>query len=129
GLESTVKDCLAKSVGDVSAQQVKAISVDTTGSTPLSIYEKGVLLVFREEFAANPNAMFVLWKYHTAVQKAQQINEHAEKFDINYLQYVGGVYSSEWFWANLLRTLRVDKQVREAMYTWVEHCDYIPFLL
>ena len=129
GLEATVKDCLAKTAGVVSAQQVKAISVDTTGSTPIAVDEKGVPLVFREEFADNPNAMFVLWKDHTAVQEAQQINEHAEKFDINYLQYVGGVYSSEWFWAKLLRTLRVDKQVREAMYTWVEHCDYIPFLL
>src|SRR5690606_23854326 len=129
GLEATVKDCLAKTAGVVSAQQVKAISGDTTGSTPLAVDEKGVPLVLREEFADNPNAMFVLWKDHTAVQEAQQINEHAEKFDINYLQYVGGVYSSEWFWAKLLRTLRVDKQVREAMYTWVEHCDYIPFLL
>src|SRR5690606_13532811 len=129
GLEATVKDCLAKTAGVVSGQQVKAISVDTTGSTPIAVDEKGVPLVFREEFADNPNAMFVLWKDHTAVQEAQQINEHAEKFDINYLQYVGGVYSSEWFWAKLLRTLRVDKQVREAMYTWVEHCDYIPFLL
>src|SRR5699024_7740518 len=52
-----------------------------------------------------------------------------KKFDIDYLKYVGGVYSSEWFWAKLLHILRVDSSVRKAMYTWVEHCDYIPFLL
>src|SRR5690606_41798574 len=49
--------------------------------------------------------------------------------DLNYLKYVGGVYSSEWFWAKLLHILRVDESVRKALHTWVEHCDYIPFLL
>ncbi|RZF58437.1 ribulokinase [Sphingobacterium corticibacterium] len=129
GLEATVKDCLKKTEGVLTPQQVKAISVDTTGSTPVAVDERGVPLALLDEFANNPNAMFVLWKDHTAVEEAQQINDHAEKFDINYLQYVGGVYSSEWFWAKLLRTLRVDESVRKAMYTWVEHCDYIPFLL
>lgn len=132
GLEATVKDCLAqvKQAGDADvAKKVKAISVDTTGSTPVAVNEQGIPLALLDEFADNPNAMFVLWKDHTAVGEAQQINEHAKKFDINYLQYVGGVYSSEWFWAKLLHMLRADDSVRDAMYTWVEHCDYIPFLL
>lgn len=132
GLEATVKDCLAqvRQAGDADvAKKVKAISVDTTGSTPVAVNEQGIPLALLDEFADNPNAMFVLWKDHTAVGEAQQINEHAKKFDINYLQYVGGVYSSEWFWAKLLHMLRVDDSVRDAMYTWVEHCDYIPFLL
>ncbi|MBS1577130.1 MAG: ribulokinase, partial [Bacteroidetes bacterium] len=80
-------------------------------------------------FENNPHGMFVLWKDHTATKEAAEINEHAEKFDINYLQFVGGIYSSEWFWAKLLRTLRVDEAVRNTCYSWVEHCDWIPFLL
>lgn len=129
GLEATIKDCLKKSEGILTAEQVKAISVDTTGSTPVAVDERGVPLALLDEFADNPNAMFVLWKDHTAVQEAQQVNDHAKEFDINYLKYVGGVYSSEWFWAKLLHILRVDESVRKALHTWVEHCDYIPFLL
>lgn len=128
GLESTIKDCLAKA-GPVVAAQVCAISVDTTGSTPIAVDEAGTPLCLIPGFEENPNAMFVLWKDHTSVQEAAEINAHAEKFDVNYLQYVGGIYSSEWFWAKLLHILRVDENVRNAVYSWVEHCDWIPYLL
>jgi L-ribulokinase len=81
------------------------------------------------EFERNPNAMFVLWKDHTSTMEAAEINEHAQKFDIDYLQFVGGIYSSEGFWAKLLHVLRNDEAVRSTCYSWVEHCDWIPFLL
>jgi L-ribulokinase len=128
GLESTIKDCLAQAGPEVAAR-VRAISVDTTGSTPIAVDESGTPLCLLPGFQENPNAMFVLWKDHTSVQEAAEINAHAEKFDINYLQYVGGIYSSEWFWAKLLHILRVDEQVRNACYSWVEHCDWIPYIL
>ncbi len=128
GLEYTIKDCLQKG-GKTIAANIKAISVDTTGSTPVAVDKTGTPLALLPQFADNPHAMFVLWKDHTATKEAAQINEHATKFDVNYLQYVGGIYSSEWFWAKLLRTLRVDEEVRAACYSWVEHCDWIPFLL
>ncbi|MEN5433966.1 ribulokinase [Sphingobacterium faecium] len=129
GLEFTILECLQKSGNAEIAKSVKAISIDTTGSTPIAVDEKGIPLALTERFANNPNAMFVLWKDHTAVREAQEINEHAQKYDIDYLKYVGGIYSSEWFWAKLLHVLRDDQEVRNALYTWVEHCDYIPFLL
>jgi L-ribulokinase len=129
GLEATIKDCLAKASGTVNADEVKAISVDTTGSTPVAVNEKGIPLALLPGFETNPHAMFVLWKDHTAIKEATQINAHASKYEINYLKYCGGIYSSEWYWAKLLRTLRTDAQVAAACYSWVEHCDWIPFLL
>ncbi len=128
GLEQTIKTCLSKAGSEV-ARKVKAISVDTTGSTPVAVDATGTPLAMLPGFEENPNAMFVLWKDHTAVEEAAQINAHAEKFDINYLKYVGGIYSSEWFWAKLLHVLRADEAVRMAIYSWVEHCDWIPFVL
>src|SRR5215831_6928100 len=128
GLEYTIKECL-KQAGPSARSLVKAISADTTGSTPVAVDESGTPLALLPSFRENPNAMFVLWKDHTAVQEAAAINEHAEKYDVNYLQYVGGIYSSEWFWAKLLHILRADEQVRKACWSWVEHCDWIPFVL
>lgn len=128
GLEQTIKRCLIQAGPTVSAK-IKAISIDTTGSTPVAVDESGTPLALLPAFENNPNAMFVLWKDHTSVKEAAEINEHATKFDVNYLQFVGGIYSSEWFWAKLLHILREDEQVRKACYSWVEHCDWIPFLL
>ncbi|WP_113654663.1 ribulokinase [Pedobacter namyangjuensis] len=129
GLEHTIKDCIKKAGGEKIAKLIKGIAVDTTGSTPVAVDKTGTPLALTPGFEENPHAMFVLWKDHTAVKEAAQINEHATKFDINYLKYIGGIYSSEWFWAKLLRTLRTDEAVRNACFSWVEHCDWIPFLL
>ena len=108
---------------------VRGIGVDTTGSTPCAVDENGVPLALHSEFASNPNAMFVLWKDHTAVKEASLINQVAKKFPIDYTMYCGGCYSAEWFWAKYLHILRVDKEVREACHGFLEHCDWIPACL
>ena len=128
GLEETIKRCLLQA-GPAVAANIRAISVDTTGSTPIAVDKAGTPLAMLSGFEENPNAMFVLWKDHTAVEEAEQINRHAQRFDVNYLQFVGGIYSSEWFWAKLLHVLREDEAVRNNIYSWVEHCDWIPFVL
>src|SRR5258706_10610183 len=97
GLEATIKDCLQKAGKEVS-RNIKAISIDTTGSTPVPVNEKGVPLALLSPFENNPNAMFVLWKDHTATREAAEINSHSASCEKDYLQFVGGIYSSEWFW-------------------------------
>lgn len=128
GLAATITQCLQQA-GPAVARQIKAISVDTTGSTPVAVDETGTPLALLPAFKDNPNAMFVLWKDHTAIREAAEINAVATAFPGNYLRFVGGVYSAEWFWAKWLHIWRVDEDVRNATYTWVEHCDWIPFLL
>src|SRR5690606_38741847 len=128
GLETTIRDCV-RQAGQGIEKNIKGISVDTTGSTPVAVDRTGTPLALNPEFSENPNAMFVLWKDHTATAEAAEINRHAANLNAPYLKFVGGIYSSEWFWAKLLHVLRIDEAVRKACYSWVEHCDWIPFVL
>ena len=129
GLEITVKQVLSNAP-EGTAEKIKGISIDTTGSTPVAVDEQGTPLSLKPGFEDNPNAMFVLWKDHTAIKEADQINDLAKNWGgEDYTKYEGGIYSSEWFWAKILYILRQDEKVREAAFSWVEHCDWLPALL
>lgn len=128
GLEQSIQGALA-GVSEEVRQNIKGISVDTTGSTPVAVDEAGTPLALLPDFAENPNGMFILWKDHTGNAEAEEINQLAHHWDVDYTKYVGGIYSSEWYWAKILRTIRVDSQVRTHAYSWVEHCDWISAVL
>ena len=128
GVENTIKNALTQ-VGDGVRNNIVGIGIDTTGSTPVAVDRTGTPLALIEGFEENPNAMFVLWKDHTGIKEADEINELCKNWDIDYSQFEGGVYSSEWFWSKILHVSRADKDVLKEAYSWVEHCDWIPFLL
>lgn len=128
GLVDSVKEALSNSPEGV-AENVVGISFDTTGSTPALIDKDGQVLALRPEFAENPNAMFILWKDHTSVQEAARINKIAKSWPIDYTAYEGGIYSSEWVWAKVAHVLKEDESIRDAAYSWVEHCDWMPALI
>ncbi|NOR74136.1 MAG: ribulokinase [Draconibacterium sp.] len=128
GLEFTIVEALKQVSAEV-ARNVVGITVDTTGSTPIAVDEKGTPLSLTAGFEENPNAMFVLWKDHTSVKEADEINDLSKKWEVDYTKFEGGIYSSEWFWAKVLHVVREDAGVLRAAYSWVEHCDWIPALL
>jgi L-ribulokinase len=129
GLVSTVRNALNHCAPEI-AENIVAISIDTTGSTPVAVDKLGIPLSLKPGFEDNPNAMFVLWKDHTATQEAEEINQLARSWGgIDFTKYEGGVYSSEWFWAKVLHILREDERIRKEAFSWVEHCDWIPAIL
>ncbi|UTA68647.1 ribulokinase [Emticicia sp. 21SJ11W-3] len=128
GIESAIQTAL-ENIPEAVKQQIAGISIDTTGSTPVAVDTTGTPLALLPEFAENPNGMFILWKDHTANAEAEEINNLAHRWDTDFTKYVGGIYSSEWFWAKILHTLRVDAGVRNKAFSWVEHCDWISAVL
>lgn len=127
-LESALLESLNSVSSDIK-DKIKGISIDTTGSTVVAVNQEGVPLSLLSGYDENPNAMFILWKDHTANKEADEINYLARKWDIDFTQYEGGIYSSEWFWAKILHTLRTDENIRENTFSWVEHCDWISAVL
>ena len=128
GLEKTISSVVSKS--KITPEAIKGICIDTTGSSPVPVAKDGTPLALVKGFEENPNAMMVLWKDHTAIAEAEKINELAISWGgEDYTKYVGGIYSSEWFWAKIAHVVEADKAVQEAAFTWMEHCDLMTYLL
>jgi len=128
GLEKTISTVVKES--GIAPENIVSICIDTTGSSPLPVNKEGIALSLLPEFSENPNAMMVLWKDHTSIGEAEEINHLARNWGgEDYTKFEGGIYSSEWFWAKILHINREDEAVKNAAYSWMEHCDYLTFLL
>ncbi len=129
GLKHAVTQCIS-TVPSTYVRNIIGIGVDTTGSTPAPVDKNGAPLALQPEFKDNLNAMFILWKDHTAILEAEEINRASQSWGgVDFTKFSGGIYSSEWFWSKVLNVIRTDGTVREHAYTWLEHCDWIPVLL
>ena len=127
-LTEAVNGALAQCDNAVS-DGVVGLSFDCTASTPVLTDCEGTPLALLPEYAENPDAMFILWKDHTAIAESDKINEVAKRWHTDYTKYGGGNHSCEWVWAKMLHSLRVAPELREKAYSWMEHCDWISALL
>lgn len=129
-------DSLEEAIGGIvcalspdEVNHIVALGIDTTGSTPCLTDKEGTPLALLPQFAEDPDAMFVLWKDHTSLREADDINLLARRWEIDYTARSGGIYSSEWFWAKALHLLRHNGRLRRKACSIIEHCDWMPALL
>lgn len=110
--------------------KVRGICIDTTGSTPALCDADGMPLALDVRYQDDPDAMFYLWKDHTSIKEAADFNELCHSWGgADYTKYMGGTYSSEWFWAKILHIARHRNDLAVIAAGAVEHCDWFPALL
>jgi L-ribulokinase len=98
----------------VRGEDVKAIALDTTGSSVVPVDAKMV-----------PLDDYYLWCDHRAKAEAAEITELANREELEAIRWCGGVYSSEWGFAKLLHWLRHNPDKREKFASAFEHCDMV----
>lgn len=127
-MEKCIREALGKCKREV-ADNVVGIGYDTTASTPVLTDKNGLPLALHPMHKDNPDAMFVLWKDHTAIREADEINAAIRMSPIDYAKYSGGSYSCEWAWAKMLHCLRNSPELMKDTWFWTEHCDWIGAVL
>jgi L-ribulokinase len=98
----------------VPGTSVRAIALDTTGSTVIPVGEGLV-----------PLGDYYLWCDHRAKDEAALITEVAHETGLPAIGRCGGIYSSEWGFAKLLHWLRHNPERRHELVTALEHCDMV----
>jgi len=130
GLEQSIQTANAearKSNKIFDVKNIVSIGIDATGTTLLPVLKNGTPLSELTQFENNLNAYIWLWKDHSGWAEAEEITLMAKKTHPEYMEMVGGVYSSEWFWSKILHCIRIDKTINDAAFTWVEVSDWLLF--
>lgn len=102
----------------VPGSAVRAIALDTTGSTVIPVGDDLV-----------PLSDYYLWCDHRARDEAARITAVAHARGEPAIEWCGGTYSSEWGFAKLLHWLRHNPAQRGRLVTALEHCDMMAAVL
>jgi len=131
GLEASIKGALAEAGGkpDFDPSKVVGIGLDSTGSSPIPVDGRNCPLALSDRWKADLNTQCWLWKDHTSWREAGRITELCAKLRPRYIAKIGGVYSSEWFWAKIWHCLNVAPEAFDVAYSWVELADWAPSVL
>jgi L-ribulokinase len=131
GLEASIKGALAEArrKPDFDPSKVVGVGLDSTGSSPIPVDRQNRPLALSDKWKANLNAQCWLWKDHTSWREAAKITELSGKLRPQYIAKIGGVYSSEWFWAKVWHCLNIAPETFDAAFSWVELADWAPSVL
>ncbi|MBQ0079988.1 MAG: ribulokinase [Alistipes sp.] len=108
-----------------SKELVRGIAVDATGSTPCLVNSELTPLSLLSKYENNPDAMFILWKDHSAAREAEEITAHAE----GCLDCVSGCCGPEFYWPKLLHVLRHSPQLKDDAYSFLDLCTWLSNML
>jgi L-ribulokinase len=98
----------------ISGSEVKALALDTTGSSVIPV-----------DSNMQPLDEYYLWCDHRAWREAAEITQKANERNLEAIEWCGGVYSSEWGFSKLLHWLRHNPDKRSRFASAFEHCDFV----
>lgn len=113
----------------VKPEDVVGIGIDFTACTILPVKADSTPLCFLDEFKSEPHAYVKLWKHHAAQDKANLLNEVAQKTGQKWLARYGGKISSEWVFPKLMQMLEEAPEVYAAADYIVEAADWVIWFL
>ncbi len=105
-------------------EDVIGVCIDFTECTMLPVDEKGKPLCFQEKYKTNPHSYVKLWKHHAAQDKANELNETAEKRGEAFLKRYGGKISSEWMFPKIWQILEEDPKLYDDTAKFMELADW-----
>jgi L-ribulokinase len=111
-LAAATREVVRKS--GVTADQILAIALDTTGSSVIPVGKN-----------LQPLDDYYLWCDHRAKAEAGEITAAARREKLAAIEWCGGVYSSEWGFSKLLHWLRRNPAKRPEFASAFEHCDMV----
>ncbi len=126
-LEHIIPDVLK--ISGVDSRDIVGIGIDFTACTVLPVKKDGTPLCCLKQYENDPNAYVKLWKHHAAQDKANKINEIAEKRGEKWLARYGGKTSSEWLYAKLWQILDESPEIYNEMDYFIEAADWVVWQL
>jgi L-ribulokinase len=109
----------------VSAEDVIGVGIDFTACTLLPVKADGTPLCFLEQYKDEPHAYIKLWKHHAAQDKANKLNEIAERTGQKWLSRYGGKISSEWAFPKIWQTLDEAPHIYQEADYFIEAADWV----
>ena len=126
-LKHTIPEVLK--ISGVNPADIIGVGADFTACTIMPVKKDGTPLCFLPEYKDEPHAYIKLWKHHAAQDKANRLNEIAEKRGETWLANYGGKISSEWAIPKIWQVLDENPGMYEAADKYIEAADWIVWQL